>query len=142
MISSSRDRPQVDTVVVFWILALFVITALGALPLFFYRLDLSKLTFSTPIPVAVGIGIEITADAPTLAALLVVAVVPGGGGLGGWSGRSSDGGLAFPGISLHYSARPCFSSSAMSSASGLVWRFRHIGWSSRGRRRLRSWWER
>lgn len=82
MISSSRDRPQVDTVVVFWILALFVITALGALPLFFYRLDLSKLTFSTPIPVVVGIGIEITAYAPTLAALLVVALVPGGGGLG------------------------------------------------------------
>src|SRR5207245_6892173 len=82
MISSSRDRPQVDTVVVVWILALFVITALGALPLFFYRLDLSKLTFSTPIPVVVGIGIEITAYAPTLAALLVVAVVPGGGGIG------------------------------------------------------------
>jgi membrane protease YdiL (CAAX protease family) len=69
-------------VVVFWLLALFVITALGALPLFFYRLDLSKLTFSTPIPVLVGIGIEITAYAPTLAALLVVAVVPGGGGIG------------------------------------------------------------
>jgi len=82
MISSSRNRPQIDTVVVFWILALFAITALGALPLFFYRLDLSKLTFSTPIPVVVGIGIEITAYAPTLAALLVVALVPGGGGIG------------------------------------------------------------
>ena len=73
MISSSRDRPQIDTLVVFWILALFAITALGVLPLFFYRLDLSKLTFSTPIPVLVGIGIEITAYAPTLAALLVIA---------------------------------------------------------------------
>jgi membrane protease YdiL (CAAX protease family) len=82
MSSGKRDRPQTDTVVVFWLLALFVITALGALPLFFYRLDLSKLTFSTPIPVLVGIGIEITAYAPTLAALLVVAVVPGGGGIG------------------------------------------------------------
>jgi uncharacterized protein len=81
MISSNRDHPQTNAVVVLWILALFVITALGALPLFFYRLDLSKLTFSTPIPVLVGIGIEITAYAPTLAALLVVIVVPGGGGI-------------------------------------------------------------
>lgn len=82
MSSSSRDRPQIGTLVVFWILALFAITALGALPLFFYRLDLSKLTFSTSIPVLVGIGIEITAYAPTLAALLIVALVPGGGGIG------------------------------------------------------------
>jgi len=78
MISSSRDRPVIDAVVVFWILALFAITALGALPLFFYRLDLSKLTFSTPIPVVVGIGIEVTAYAPTLAAMLIVVVVPDG----------------------------------------------------------------
>jgi hypothetical protein len=42
-------------------------------------------------------------------------------------------------ISLHYSAHPCFSSSAMSFASCLAWRFRHIGWPSRGRGRLRSW---
>ena len=82
MISSNRDRRQSGTIVVFWIVGLFAITALGVLPLFFYRLDLSKLTFSTPIPVLVGIGIEITAYAPTLAALLVVALVPGGGGVG------------------------------------------------------------
>lgn len=68
--------------VLFWIVALFAITALGVLPLFFYRLDLSKLTFSTPVPILVGIGIELTAYAPTLAALLVVAVVPGSGGIG------------------------------------------------------------
>src|SRR5438445_568766 len=35
--------------------------------------DLSKLTFSSSIPLAAGIGIELTAYAPTLAALLVVA---------------------------------------------------------------------
>src|SRR5439155_487610 len=80
--SANRERPQLDPVFVFWLVALFVITGLGALPLFFYRIDLSKLTFSSPIPVLVGIGIEITAYAPTLAALLVVAVVPGGGGIG------------------------------------------------------------
>src|SRR5437016_13332637 len=75
--SANRERPQLDPVFVFWLVALFVITGLGALPLFCYRIDLSKLTFSSPIPVLVGIGIEITAYAPTLAALLVVAMVPG-----------------------------------------------------------------
>src|SRR2546423_7309637 len=79
--SASRERPHLDPVAVFWLVALFAITGLGALPLFFYRIDLSKLTFSTPIPALVGIGIEITAYAPTLAALLVVALVPGGGGI-------------------------------------------------------------
>ena len=39
-----------------WVLALFAITALGVLPLFFYRLDLSKLSFSSSIPVVAGIG--------------------------------------------------------------------------------------
>src|SRR5438128_8884425 len=82
MIASNRARPQTNTVVVLWLVALFVITALGVLPLFFYRLDLSKLTFSTPIPVVVGIGIEVTAYAPTLAALLIVVLVPGSGGIG------------------------------------------------------------
>jgi membrane protease YdiL (CAAX protease family) len=52
------------------------------LPLYFYRLDLSKLTFSSQIPVIVGIGIELTAYAPTLAALLVAALMPAGGGVG------------------------------------------------------------
>lgn len=55
-----------------WILAVFGITALGMLPLFVYRVDLSKLTFSSSIPLAVGLGIELTAYAPALAAVLVV----------------------------------------------------------------------
>src|SRR5438445_12196039 len=64
-----------------WAFALFAITGIGMLPLFFYRLDLSKLTFSTPIPIVAGIGIELTAYAPTLAALLVAAFMSSGGGL-------------------------------------------------------------
>ncbi|TMD13908.1 MAG: CPBP family intramembrane metalloprotease [Chloroflexi bacterium] len=71
----------IDTVVVAWIIAVFAITALRALPLFFYHLNLSKLSFTSRIPIWVGIGIEVTAYAPTLAALLVVATVPGGGGI-------------------------------------------------------------
>ena len=70
-----------NAVVLVWVAALFGITALGILPLFFYRLDLSTLTFSTPVPVVAGIGIELTAYAPTLAALLVVGLMPGAGGI-------------------------------------------------------------
>jgi len=62
-----------DRIVLAWIVAVFGITALGMLPLYVYRVDLSKLTFSSSIPLAAGIGIELTAYAPTLAALLVVA---------------------------------------------------------------------
>lgn len=72
---------SVDVVVAAWIVALFAITGIGILPLYFYNLDLSKLTFSSPIPVVVGIGIELTAYAPTLAALIVAGLMPGGGGL-------------------------------------------------------------
>ena len=80
MVAARRSQgPRLDTVVLLWIAALVAITALGVLPLFFYQLDLSKLTFATPVPVVVGLGIEITAYAPTLAAILVVAVVPRGG---------------------------------------------------------------
>jgi len=41
-------------------------------PLFVYRVDLSKLTFSSSVPIVVGLGIELTAYAPALAAILVV----------------------------------------------------------------------
>jgi uncharacterized protein len=70
-----------NAVVLIWVVALFAITAIGILPLFVYRLDLSTLSFSTPVPVVAGIGIELTAYAPTLAALLVAGVMPGGGGM-------------------------------------------------------------
>jgi len=66
-------------VVAVWVAAVFAITGIGMLPLFFYRLDLSKLTFSTPIPVVAGIGIELTAYAPTLAALVVTGFMSAGG---------------------------------------------------------------
>ena len=81
MKSGDSRGSGIDTVVVAWIIAVFAITALRALPLFFYHLNLSKLSFTSRIPIWVGIGIEVTAYAPTLAALLVVATVPGGGGI-------------------------------------------------------------
>jgi len=68
-------------VVLAWVAALFSITAVGIFPLFVYRVDLGTLSFSTPIPVVAGIGIEVTAYAPTLAALLVAGLMPRGGGI-------------------------------------------------------------
>ena len=58
-----------------WIAAVFAITGLGMVPLYVYRLDLSKLTFSSSVPLVAGLGIELTAFAPTLAAVLIVAVM-------------------------------------------------------------------
>jgi membrane protease YdiL (CAAX protease family) len=80
--AEGRRRPlSLNAVVAAWVIALFAITGIGMLPLFFYRLDLSKLTFSSRIPIIVGIGIELTAYAPTLAALLVAGLMPTGGGI-------------------------------------------------------------
>lgn len=80
--AEARRRPlSVYAVVVAWVIALFAITGIGMLPLFFYRLDLSKLTFSSRIPIMVGIGIELTAYAPTLAAMVVAGLMPTGGGI-------------------------------------------------------------
>jgi membrane protease YdiL (CAAX protease family) len=76
-----RGFGSFDSVVVAWVIALAAITGLGILPLFLYQLDLSTLAFSTPVPIVVGIGIELTAYAPTLAALLAVWLIPGGGGV-------------------------------------------------------------
>lgn len=70
-----------DTVVVVWVVALFAITAIGVLPLFIYQLDLSELSFSSSIPLAAGIGIELTAYAPTLAALLATGFLVRNGGI-------------------------------------------------------------
>ncbi|MDQ6794959.1 MAG: CPBP family intramembrane metalloprotease [Chloroflexota bacterium] len=77
----TRTVASGKAVVTVWVGVLFGITAIGILPLFVYRLDLSTLTFSTPVPVVAGIGIELTAYAPTLAALLVAGLMPGAGGI-------------------------------------------------------------
>jgi len=80
--AETRTHPiSLNRVVAAWVVALFAITGIGMAPLFFYQLDLSKLTFSSRIPVIVGIGIELTAYAPTLAALAVAGLMPSGGGI-------------------------------------------------------------
>src|SRR6266550_4393996 len=80
--AEAQTRPvSLNRLVAAWVVALFAITGIGMAPLFFYQLDLSKLTFSSPIPLIVGIGIELTAYAPTLAALAVAGLMLGGGGI-------------------------------------------------------------
>lgn len=82
MVGNLKRWLQQDPVVSAWVLGTFAITGIGILPLFTYRLDLSKLSFSSSVPLAAGIGIELTAYAPTLAALLVAGLMPRGGGIG------------------------------------------------------------
>jgi len=64
-----------------WALLVFGITFLCALPVLVVGVDLSHVTFETPLPVAVGVGILLTGYAPTFAALLVAWLFPGESGV-------------------------------------------------------------
>jgi membrane protease YdiL (CAAX protease family) len=64
-----------------WIMLLFSLTVLGALPLMLQGLNLNKVSTSTPYLPLVMTGMLATACAPTLAALLVAAFYPGAGGV-------------------------------------------------------------
>ena len=64
-----------------WAILVFGFTLVAALPVIIAGIDLGQVTFSTPIPVAVGIGILLTGYAPTFAALVVVRFLPGQGGI-------------------------------------------------------------
>lgn len=77
---SRPSRPQRE--VLAWAVLLFGLTALGIIPLYAFVPDLSK--FSGELPPAqlavVGLGVELTAFAPSLAAILAAWMVPGAGG--------------------------------------------------------------
>jgi len=64
-----------------WILLLFSLTVLGALPLMLQGLNLNKIARSTPHLPLVMTGMLAISCAPTLAALLVAAFYPGAGGV-------------------------------------------------------------
>ena len=66
---------------VVWILLLFSLTVIGALPLMLQNLNLNSVTASTPHLPLVMTGMLATACAPTLAALLVAAFYPRAGGV-------------------------------------------------------------
>jgi CAAX protease family protein len=63
--------------VVAWVIALFGLTALGAAPLYAFGLNVQHISPQNITPL-VGIGIELTAYAPSIAALIVAAFVGGG----------------------------------------------------------------
>ena len=64
-----------------WALLVFTITFVCALPVLIAGIDLTNVTFTSDIPVAVGVGILLTGYAPTFAALFVAWLMPGGGGV-------------------------------------------------------------
>ena len=67
--------------IVAWVLLLFAITGLGALPLILQGLNLNRISQSTPHLPLVMTGMLVTSCAPTLAALLVAGLYPGAGGV-------------------------------------------------------------
>ena len=67
--------------IVAWVLLLFALTALGALPLLIQGLNLSKVSPATPHLPVVMAGMLVISCAPTLAALLVAGFYPGAGGI-------------------------------------------------------------
>ena len=64
-----------------WVLLLFFFTGLGALPLILQGSSLSRISQSTPHVALIITGMLVTSCAPTLAALFVVALYPGAGGV-------------------------------------------------------------
>lgn len=79
MKSNASPAPRL---VLQWAILLFGLTALGVIPFYLFVPDLSK--FSGNLPPAqlalLGLGVELTAFAPSLAAILVAWLVPGAGG--------------------------------------------------------------
>lgn len=61
---------------------MFAITFVCASPVLIAGIDLTKVTFASDIPIAVGIGILLTGYAPTLAALIVARLFSREGGVG------------------------------------------------------------
>src|SRR5439155_66875 len=68
--------------VVVWAGLVFAITFVCASPVLIAGIDLTKVTFASDIPIAVGIGILLTGYAPTLAALIVARLFSREGGVG------------------------------------------------------------
>ena len=67
--------------IVAWVLLLFLITSLGALPLILQGLNLSRISQSTPHFPLVMTGMLMTSCAPTFAALFIVGLYPDAGGV-------------------------------------------------------------
>ena len=64
-----------------WVVLLFALTIVGALPMLLQGLNLTRISPSTPHLPLILTGMLVTSCSPTLAALLVVGLYPGAGGL-------------------------------------------------------------
>lgn len=64
-----------------WIVLLFALTLVGALPLLSQRINLTQISNSTRFLPVVMMGMLVTSCSPTLAALLVAGLYPGAGGV-------------------------------------------------------------
>jgi uncharacterized protein len=78
--NSPSSRPQQEVVV--WVVLLIGLSALGLIPFYAFVPDLSKFTGNLPPAqlALLGIGVELTACAPSLAAILIAWRMPGAGG--------------------------------------------------------------
>ena len=83
VVAMSWKREQIAA----WVLLLFALTFLGALPLLAQRLNLSNVSSSTPHLAAVMTGMLVISCAPTLAALLIAGFYPGAGGIRSIAGQ-------------------------------------------------------
>lgn len=78
---TDRETPWNGGQIVAWVLLLFAFTCLGALPLILQGLNLSRISEATPHLALVMTGMLVTSCAPTLAALFIVGLYPGAGGV-------------------------------------------------------------
>ena len=78
--TTGGPRSNIDPVIV-WVVVLFALTVIGALPMLLQGLNLTNISQSTPHLRLVLTGMLVTSCSPTLAALLVAGLYPGAGGL-------------------------------------------------------------
>jgi len=78
--STSHERWNVGPIIA-WVVVLFALTVAGALPMLLQGLNLTSISQSTSHLPLVLTGMLVTSCAPTLAALFVAGLYPGGGGL-------------------------------------------------------------
>src|SRR5215469_9598815 len=67
--------------IIAWVVLLFSVTVVGALPMLLQGVNLTKVSQSTPHLPLILMGMLVTSCSPTVAALLVACLCPGAGGL-------------------------------------------------------------
>jgi membrane protease YdiL (CAAX protease family) len=67
--------------IIAWVVLLFFLTVIGALPMLLQGVNLTKISQSAPHLLLILMGMLVTSCSPTLAALLVAGLCPGAGGM-------------------------------------------------------------